>query len=288
MAATKSLGDAKLDKVKTQLDGFLTQGKLYEAQQLYQTLQSRLCAQKNYDDAQKLMLQGVEKLIEHKAVAGAGQLALLIVDTLIKSECKATSAHIELLLKTASLFPKGGEEAGIGLLKAALKWACSKGSDKEGDPRLHQELARLYWRTDDCSSAQNHFLRANLPHEHAHFLFEWSSKGYGSERDLYLSRCVLQYLCLGNLQAANTVFKDFRSSCQDKQEALDSPLVNFVAFLLQTVERDAAPLYLMLRQKYAISLSRDSTFSMYLDKIGEVFFKIKAPGDMFENMLKMI
>ncbi len=50
--------------------------------------------------------------------------------------------------------------------------------------------------------------------------------------------------------------------------------------VLKTTEREAAPLFQMLRSKYAPSLARDSSFELYLNKIGEVYFDLKAPQSM--------
>jgi hypothetical protein len=63
---------------------------------------------------------------------------------------------------------------------------------------------------------------------------------------------------LSNIKDANIVFTAFTTQAQLPEF---SPLLNFVKFLLQTVERDAAPLFLMLREKYSLSIKRDETFN---------------------------
>lgn len=39
-----------------------------------------------------------------------------------------------------------------------------------------------------------------------------------------------------------------------------TPLINYIRFLLMTLERDAYPLFDMLRKKYAPSINRDIVF----------------------------
>jgi len=94
-----------------------------------------------------------------------------------------------------------------------------------------------------------------------------------------------RYLCLENVGGANTVLQLYSKGCGEK---LDSPLLHFVQFLLKTVERDAAPLFSMLRTKYAVSIARDPNLEQYLNKIGEVYFDIKAPQGMLATLTGML
>ena len=68
-----------------------------------------------------------------------------------------------------------------------------------------------------------------------------------SERDLFLTRTILQYLCVEDLASANAVFDGFRSTfldaspsgdripMEDESSFLDSPLINFVDFCKPSV-----------------------------------------------------
>lgn len=86
-------------------------------------------------------------------------------------------------------------------------------------------------------------------------LVKWSQTGHKTERDLYLARGVLQLLSLENLRDANIVYNSFLT-----QAPISSPLINFLRFLLVTLERQALPLFQLLQQKYALSLERDASF----------------------------
>jgi len=85
---------------------------------------------------------------------------------------------------------------------------------------------------------------------------------------------------------ANTVLQLYCKGCGEKN--LDTPLIHFVRFLLKTVERDAAPLFSMLRNKYATSIARDPNFDQYLNKIGEVYFDIKAAQGMLAMLTGLL
>ena len=68
----------------------------------------------------------------------------------------------------------------------------------------------------------------------------------------------------------------------------DSPLLQYVHFLLRTLEYDAAPLFTLLRSKYKASLNRDPTLDAYVSMIGERFYGIKAPKQGLAAMMDMM
>lgn len=69
-----------------------------------------------------------------------------------------------------------------------------------------------------------------------------------------------RYLCLSDLKNANTIYQLWK----ERFPTLDTPLMNFLNFLLQTLERDALPLFVLLRQKYKKTLERDQYFNQVL------------------------
>ena len=58
--------------------------------------------------------------------------------------------------------------------------------------------------------------------------------------------------------------------------------------MIETLEREARPLFDMLKQKYAQSLSRDADFAKYLQRIGKVYFDIEAPASMLDSILSLV
>lgn len=66
------------------------------------------------------------------------------------------------------------------------------------------------------------------------------TRGYICETDLFIAQAVLQYLCLNDKLTASEVFKTYTEghpNIRTKQIPYALPLLNFLAFLLQAVER---------------------------------------------------
>jgi len=280
---------SKIERVKAQLEEKLAEGKFYEAEQLCMTLQARLVARKDFDTAVALCVETIRRLLQHGQINAAAELAKLVVSTRTNQEGKCSAARIGEIVELSKLFPKGAEEAQLSILKAALKWfeqtaAKEQDSTQMVEP-LHHQLARVCWNKQDYGAASRHYLRADAAEEHATMVLEWAAKGTPSELDLFLCRTVLQYCCLGDLRSANAFLDSARAKLGPRATAMDTPLMHFIGFLLRTLERDAAPLFLMLRQKYAISLARDATFAHYLDQIGNRFFKLRGASDGMSDIL---
>ena len=161
-------------------------------------------------------------------------------------------------------------------ISQAIDWsksATGTGEYKRGEPSFHFMAAKICQQLGEAKATSDHFVHAHEPKEFAAFLFAWSKSGYSNERDLFLTKSLLQLLAQENLKDANELFSEFVSLCGDDN---DTPLLNFCRFLLKTLERDAFPLFKTLREKYAPVLSSDPTFSRYLDTIAEKFFNVKA------------
>ncbi len=109
----------------------------------------------------------------------------------------------------------------------------------------------------DYEVAQRHYLRSNDPEGFSAMLCQWGDEVYPSEKDLLITRAVLMYLCLQNLKDANIIYSLFKN----RYPTLDTPLFNYTRFLLLTLERDALPLFDLLRNTYQKSLQRDPTFA---------------------------
>lgn len=65
--------------------------------------------------------------------------------------------------------------------------------------------------------------------EHAGLLSQWAEAGYESEKDLYVARAALQYLCLEDLKGANRVLAVF-ITLPGFTGLNASPLIHFIQF----------------------------------------------------------
>ncbi|KAA8534351.1 hypothetical protein F0562_031822, partial [Nyssa sinensis] len=100
------------------------------------------------------------------------------------------------------------------------------------------------------------------------------------------------YLSLSNLRDAYNLLDEVKKQAESKQ--LDFPqsdLIRFINYLLQTLQREAFPLFNMLRQSYKSCVDREPTFNELLDEIAERFYGVRrrSPlqgmfGDIFTMM----
>ncbi|KAK0592085.1 hypothetical protein LWI29_012980 [Acer saccharum] len=67
--------------------------------------------------------------------------------------------------------------------------------------------------------------------------------------------------------------------------------MQFISYLLQTLQRDAFPLFSMLRTNYKPSIDREPAFNEMLDEIAEKFYGIKRRNPLqgvFGELFKMM
>jgi len=107
-------------------------------------------------------------------------------------------------------------------------------------------------------------------------------------------------LCLSNLSTATVAFKIYTANHpaikaeppNDPKPPFLMPLLNFVWFLLLTVETRKLALFTVLCEQYRNSIGRDPAYRKYLDRIGQLFFGVPPPsrqsaagGGLFGNLM---
>jgi hypothetical protein len=250
----------------------IQKGDYYEAQQLTASLASRAQKQQQYAQALQLQHGCITKLLGAGELNSASQLA--------QQFAKLAIAHPEVYTQEqlGSVFQQftAGFGTGAPAPKLAFLRTCARllESNVELTLLINGLLARSYAEDKQYALAQIWFCKAALPEEYASMLLAWAACGYENERDLFLARGVLHLLATGNLKDANIVFTRFLDASQSLAE---TPLVNFLKFLLLTLERDAYPLFEVLRKKYEPSLSRDPNLRSVLDQVCLVFFNRAPP-----------
>ena len=277
------------------------------------------------DEAQTLVIQGVNILSSHNKYAEAADLGDMLIKTYTTNNTSLSDTIIDAICQVSSAFPANAAAAAVNItvLRAALKWAShaplsssftaltsssstSSSSTSTTDNALTPQqilLAKLHVLAaracvlagpEYYSDGQRHYLESyGSGTEFGAFLWKWSKQeGYATERDLFLARAILQLLCLGNMKDANAVRDEFlrleNQYCTENEQSslcLESPLVHFIKFLLLTLERDAKQLYLTLVDKYTPSLNRDKVFFDYLQTIGYRYYHISPPQSGLDNMM---
>jgi len=283
-----------VSRILSKLEKSISEGKYYEAHQMYRTLHFRYLAQAKYDELISLLFSGSSLLLSHSQQTSGLDLAMLMLEVLQKSGATCNMDHVAKIIKLFQLLESTERHQ---FLVAAIKWSSSD-TDKLGNPFLHQKLALILWKEKQYSSARYHFLRSEDAKNCAALLIELQMlSGYKSEVDLFVTQAVLQYLCLKKRVTALEVFKIY--TCQHPSILKTTvgppyllPLLNFLWFLLIAVERGRVKEFQTLCQEYKPNLDRDPLYSDYLKTIGHIFFELPLPNqnqnNIFGNLLQGI
>lgn len=276
-----------IEKLQKIIDG----GNYYGAQQMYKSTSARYVSAERYSDALDILESGACLQLKHDQVTCGSELAMLFVDTLVKGKFSYNEDLLDRLRKIYEAFPRNAVPDHVGddddmqkltealgaakirvegcssFLRAAIRWSIEFGTDKNGCRELHTMLAEyIYSETPEVC--------------------------YPGEDDLAIARAVLMYLALGNLRDANYVYDEVKKQLESKEvEYPESDLMQFISYLLQTLERDALPLFRMLRQNYNSSIERDPAFHELLDHIAERFYGVRRKNPMqgmFGDIFKMM
>eukprot|EP01136_Pigoraptor_vietnamica_P025579 Opistho-1_new@79705 len=257
-------------------------GDYYEAHQMYRTVYFRSMTQKNYDDAISLVLSGAKLLLEKGQQTSGGDLAILLVEAY---EGANAAVEEKLLVNLADLYVLLAPSSVLQtkFMKAALSWSRKHGPNPRGDPFLHFVFGLGYLKESMLPQAQAHLVHAG--DAGVAYLADIVTKADADSRDVILARIVLQYLCFENIRLANVAFRAILDRVPSQAH---TQIGAFLKYLLQAVTRDAAPLFKLLRQRYASALAKDPTLDQLLEKVGKQIFNIApaGPGGLLGSLMK--
>ncbi|OIW06556.1 hypothetical protein TanjilG_03950 [Lupinus angustifolius] len=272
------------------LEKVVNEGNYYGAQQMYKSISARYVSAERYSEALDILHSGAcIQLTQGQVICGA-ELALLFVETLGKGKIPYDDETLDLVKRIFEKFPqvplpphlwdvddmqqlseeirtaKARVEGCYSFLKAAIKWSSEFGASSTGSPELHIMLAEYIYS-------------------------ESPEVCYPGEDDLAIARAVLRYLCLGNLKDANILMGEIKKQAESTEVQFpQTDLMQFIIFLLQTMERNAPPLFNMLRANFKPSIDREPAFHEMLDDIAGKFYGIQRrdPMGMIGDMFKMM
>lgn len=300
------------------LEKVVNDGNYYGAQQMYKSVSARYVSAQRYCEALDILHSGACIQLSHGQVTCGAELALLFVETLGKGKIPYDEEILERLKKIYKSFPrvslpqnlwdvddmqqlsenigsaKTRVEGCSSFLKAAIKWSAEHGANNNGSPELHIMLAEYIFSESpevDMAKVTYHFVRGNNPKKFASTLVSFLGKCYPGEDDLAIARAVLRYLSSGNLKDANILMEEIKKQTESAEVAFPkTELMQFIAYLLQTLERDALPLFSMLRANFKPSIEREPAFNEMLDDIAERFFGVQRrnPMGMFGDIFKLM
>jgi len=276
-----------VQRTLSNLQAALEKGDYYGALQMYRTLVKRKLDSGSMDESSVMVREGASALVQSGRFAEGADLFDLFVKSYESTEEVISESSVGRLKEIASVFPSTSPEAcaaAAPVLRAAARWATNarltpggpkpgvsdaEESEKDWDSRrgltavVHGicatacEGAGLEFAAD----ASRHYLEAGDPTRFAKFLFSWAQRGYSGEGDLFLARAVLQLLVLGRLGEGNAVRDEFvrlvETGGSEVSISIDSPLSNFIKFLLLACEVSSASCSALLTPSTSCRLPKD-------------------------------
>ncbi|XP_050208742.1 protein GET4 [Mercurialis annua] len=304
------------------LENLVNEGNHYGAQQMYKSISARYAAAQRYPEALDLLQSGACLQLKNGKVTCGSELAVLVVDTLVKGKIPYDEDTLDCVREIYKMFPqiplpqhlddledddevqqlteaigaaKTRVECCSSFLRASIKWSAEFGAPKSGSPELHAMLAEYLFSESpelDMTRITYHFVRGNDPTKFASILVSFLGKCYPGEDDLAIARAILMYLAMGNLRDANCLMDEVKKQVESTNHELPkSDLIQLVTYLLPTLQRDAFPLFNMLRASYKSSINREPVFGELLDEIAEKFYGIQRRNPlqgMFGDIFKMM
>ncbi|CAL1374346.1 unnamed protein product [Linum trigynum] len=301
------------------LEKVIKDGNCYGAQQMYKSISARYISAQRFSEAMDLLHSGACLQLKNNQVTCGSELAVMFVEALVKAKVPYDDGTLDRVRTIYKLFPQIpvpqhlGEEDDVhqlaealaaaktrveccsSFLRAAIRWSAEFGPHRSGSPQLHVMLAEyLYTESPELDMAKItlHFVRGDDPKKFASTLVSFMGKCYPCEDDLAIARAVLMYLSMGNMRDANFLLSEVKQQVEVKKlEFPQSDLIHFISYLLQTLQRDAYPLFSMLRSGYKPSIDREPAFNEWLDDIGEVFYGVQRRNPlqgMFGEMFKIM
>eukprot|EP00271_Cylindrocystis_brebissonii_P015647 TRINITY_DN385_c0_g8_i1.p1 TRINITY_DN385_c0_g8~~TRINITY_DN385_c0_g8_i1.p1 ORF type:complete len:351 (-),score=63.11 TRINITY_DN385_c0_g8_i1:311-1363(-) len=191
-------------------------------------------------------------------------------------------------------------QACTDFLKAALKWSANHGGPPGGSPELHDMLADYMWNQSsltrvDFFTTSKHFVQGTRVDIFVEVLAVVMNLCLPGEVDLVVTRAVLQYLAIRKLTEAKQVAEMLRA--KERAFAIppihDTPLLHWITFVLEAVEKKSYPLFKMLENRYRPSIARDPVFRELVEDVAEKCFGVrKGPASpmagILGDMMKML
>ncbi|KAL3649201.1 hypothetical protein CASFOL_005604 [Castilleja foliolosa] len=310
-------GPQSVEKIRKVVE----EGNYYGAQQMYKSFSARYIASNRYSEALDILESGACIQLENVQITCGVELAVMFVETLVKGKFPYDDNTLDRIRKIYEKFPRIpmpqhldlGEDDDMhrlsealgaakiraegcsSFLKAAIKWSIEFGAHKTGSPEIHDMLAEYIYSESpelDMAKVSYHFIRGKNPKNFASTLVNFMGKCYPGEDDLAVARAVLMYVAVGNLRDANILMDEMKKKVQFQDVDFPrSELMELINYLLKTLQRDALPLFNMLRQRYESSINREPIFNELLDQVAERFYGVQRrnamPG-MFGEFFKMM
>ncbi|ETN40502.1 uncharacterized protein HMPREF1541_04779 [Cyphellophora europaea CBS 101466] len=303
---------SKIAKTIARQQERIAEGNYYEAHQQLRVITSRYLKSTDYKSAADVLYNGALLLLKAGQGGSGGDLSMMLLnDVYTKGEYECTEENKQRLLEILHAFQKD-EPTRKRFVQEMINWSGKFGELERGDPELHNAVGKLYAEEGEAYDAERHLLIGTPSSAPilASLHYQWYTADSPHTAALYASRSVLPYLVLGNLASATTALAQFTSLLTSSNtslptQSIDSakssvrifpsiPLLNFLALLLLSAQKNDAGLFRQLAKHYAGHLKEVEEFwGEALANVGEIWFNIRMPKqggsnplfDMMSNMM---
>jgi len=312
-------------RIVVKLDKLIEEENYYEAHQLYRTIYFRYLNAKRFQELESLFLKGSLVFLEKGQANSGADLASLYIDAIIQNpDTEKNFENVALkeefannVAKFFSLIPQGTPE------RISMVVKFSKLGSVFPVAQIHSLVARQLWKEDNYKDARTHFLHsASFGGTWAAEMlisYQLKSNGPDDEVHLLLVQFLLQLLCLTKKAEPPTIvenktadkkidlssikprspehqfaittfiyYTENHPKIDSKSDSFSAPLLNFLAFLLLSLESGIYDTYRVLLDVYRNELDKDGEFEKYLTKLGEIYFNVRPrqTGGFLGNLLQ--
>jgi len=270
--------------LQTKLTQTLENKDFYQSLQIYKTIYVRFVAANKLKEAEELLSNGAGVMLEQSQVGAGTELSIMLFKHLTQNQTKLDKRTLNIVILLFKKYPLLLEPEKRRFINTSLHWVSSTSSEGIEVGQLHDLFGQEFAFHKEFFEAEKHYIKGTNPVGYADLIINWSSYVLKEEIDLLITRSILRFVALKNLSNATVVLDHFT-----KHVLIDSPLINFLYFLISTCLSGSRDVFQILRQKYKPSLMRDKSLNKYLDHIGKVFFGIepsKAMGGLLGSLLQ--
>lgn len=285
---------AKTSKLLQRLQVAQSEKRFYEAHQICKTIYFRCTVRRNYAEALTYIVPGAKFLLQHQQWESGIDVACLAVELMSKGESKLdVDEHFNDLCALLRAMPSTCVDREKYISKTLSLLSTQPASRLAS---FNEFLGRQFWQEGSLTHARNRMILSGNGFTVGCFLIELHRRYGGvSEVDLFIVQAVLQFLCMKKESVAALTFFTYtrrHPKLDGGPPFTEFPLLNFVWLLMLSIHRKLSNDALsLLCTKYRPQLARDPNFSMYLERIGQLYFglqpKQNSLSGMLSNLMKM-
>lgn len=305
--------DKRFEKIIVAMKRKFEQRKYYEGEQMLKTLYSRLMNQNKYEQAAKLLAEGALILMGHKKIKESIEITLDLINLWKQHPTDKTlnPQRAKLLHELFCMIPQKDKPSTNEFMRNVLEWvtelkeeiAKNSNNSTRNSKKLNAEIDRnmvpLYksyginlWNLREFYKASSAFVRTNEAGKMVEMFAEWSQQSASKETPYYITRIVLQYLCVRNVNACRQFIQSVCPRDDTRGASARHPLENFCDLLCESIERKSVVLFNVVLKTYEPLLAVDPPLMTLVTRAGNSCLGMPLPrnssGGLFGNLLSLL